>query len=273
MSSWIIVRGGGDLATGTVHRLWSAGFRVLVLETDKPAAIRRQVSVCEAVYQGRAEVEGMVAVYASSLDEAKTISDQGHVPVLVDAKGDFIHALKPEIVVDAILAKKNLGTHKNMAPLTVALGPGFAAGEDVDVVIETQRGHNLGRVIRQGFAAPNTGVPGVIGGYSSQRVIHAPCSGKLKEIHSISNIVAAGETIALIVDREGNEVPVSASIPGIIRGLIQNGYEVTEGLKIADIDPRFDEHKNCFTISDKARCIAGSVLEVVVKHMTSVRRP
>lgn len=270
MNSWIVVRGGGDLATGTIHRLWSAGFRTLVLETSKPAAIRRQVSVCEAIYQKKTVVEGMVAEYAASSSQAETISNQGHVPVLIDPEGRIIGTLKPEIVIDAILAKRNLGTHRSMAPLTIALGPGFAAGEDVDVVIETQRGHNLGRVIRQGCAAPNTGVPGVIGGYSSQRVIHAPCDGTLKEIRSIGDIVHLDETIALILDSEGNEVPVQASIPGIIRGLINNGYEVTKGLKIADIDPRLEEHKNCFTISDKARCIAGSVLEVVVKHLNSV---
>jgi len=270
--SWIVVRGGGDLATGTVHRLWSAGFRVLVLDTEKPAAIRRQVSVCEAIYQEQTEIEGMVAVHVLSLEEAENAVKQGYVPVLVDPKGEIIDILQPEIVIDAILAKRNLGTHRGMAPLTVALGPGFVAGEDVDVVVETQRGHNLGRVIHQGCAAPNTGVPGMIGGYASERVIHAPCSGILKEIQSIGDTVAVGETIAFIVDNEGQEVPVLASIPGIIRGLIRDGYKVTKGLKIADIDPRLEELKNCFTISDKARCIAGSVLEVVVKHINSAWR-
>ncbi len=262
----IIVRGGGDLATGTIHRLWAAGFPVLVLETDYPAAIRRQVSLCEAVYQGEATVEGMTGVRIDEPAEIEGIHRKGRVPVLVDPAGRCIAGLGPEVVVDAILAKKNLGTDRTMAPLTVALGPGFTAGEDVDVVIETKRGHNLGRVIRQGAAAPNTGIPGNIGGYTAERVIHAKAEGTLRNIHQIGDIVSAGEVIARIETEHGGE-PVEAAISGIIRGLLRDGYPVTEGLKLADIDPRRGELANCFTISDKARCIAGSVLEVICRHM------
>lgn len=260
----IIVRGGGDLATGTIHRLWSAGFQVLVLECDAPSAIRRQVSVCEAVYEKSIIFEGMESVLISDLAEAETVWNADKVPVMVDNTGVCIEKFKPDVVVDAIIAKKNLGTNRNMAPLTIALGPGFKAGEDVDFVVETKRGHNLGRIIREGMAAPNSGIPGNIGGYTSERVIHAPTEGVLEIVKNIGALVKQDELIAVIKAAD-KEVPVNATIPGIIRGMIRNGYYVTEGLKIADIDPRKEELNNCFTISDKARCIAGSVLELVCR--------
>ena len=270
----ILVRGGGDLATGTIHRLWSAGLRVLVLEAEHPAAIRRQVALSEAVYAGSARVEDVEAVRMDvDLAEKKNrkelleqemerIWKKDGVPVLVDPAGLSIAALRPAVVVDAILAKKNLGTTKEMAPLVIALGPGFTAGEDVDVVIETKRGHNLGRVIRSGSAVPNTGIPGIIGGYGKERVMHAQAEGILRNAASIGDIVEARAVIAEI-ETENGMVPVEASLSGLLRGLIRDGYPVTKGFKIADIDPRKEELQNCFTISDKARCIAGSVLEVI----------
>ena len=260
----IIVRGGGDLATGTIHKLWAAGFPVLVLETEYPAAVRRQVAVCEAVYDGEAEIEGMKAVWIASAKEAEGVIRSGNVPVLVDPEGACIPSFAPDVVVDAIIAKKNIGTRCNMAPLTIALGPGFEAGVDVDGVIETKRGHNLGRVIRSGRAIPNTGIPGAIGGYAAERVIHSPAEGIMKNICRISDVVKTGEIIAEIVRPDGSCCPVEASIPGILRGLIRDGYPVTKGLKIADIDPREEELENCVTISDKARCIAGGVLEAML---------
>ncbi len=175
----IIVRGAGDLATGTIHRLWAAGFRVLALEAEHPAAIRRQVALSEVVYEGRVTVEGMTGVLVENSEQMQQAWDAGEVPVLVDPLGKSIRQLKPQIVVDAIIAKKNLGTNRKMAELTVALGPGFTAGEDVDIVIETKRGHNLGRIIRSGQAVPNTGIPGNIGGYAKERVIHADAQGIL----------------------------------------------------------------------------------------------
>lgn len=262
MKELIVVRGGGDLATGTIHRLWSAGFRVLVLETDHPAAIRRQVSLCEAIYQGSATVEGLTAVKVENLSMLEAVWAAGNVPMLVDPEGKSIEQLKPAVVVDAILAKVNLGTRRDMAPCTIALGPGFVAGEDVDVVIETSRGHKLGRVIKQGPAKANTGIPGIIGGYGKERVIHSPAEGIMRNIHAIGDIVQKDEPIACVETPEG-AVSVNATISGIIRGLIRDGYPVTKGFKIADIDPREGELENCWTISDKARCIAGSVLEQV----------
>lgn len=270
----IVVRGAGDLATGTIHRLKKAGFRLLVLEAEHPAAIRRQVALSEAVYAGSARVEDVEAVRMDvDLAEKKNrkelleqemerIWKKDGVPVLVDPAGLSIAALRPAVVVDAILAKKNLGTTKEMAPLVIALGPGFTAGEDVDVVIETKRGHNLGRVIRSGSAVPNTGIPGIIGGYGKERVMHAQAEGILRNVASIGDIVEARAVIAEI-ETENRTVPVEASISGLLRGLIRDGYPVTKGFKIADIDPRKEELQNCFTISDKARCIAGSVLEVI----------
>lgn len=170
----IIVRGGGDLATGVIHRLWGAGFKVLVLECAKPAAIRRQVALCEAVYQGSAQVEGLTARLINSLAEADVVWERGEVPVLVDEAADSVREFAPDIVIDAIIAKRNIGTNSVMAPLVIALGPGFSVGADADVIVETKRGHNLGRIIRSGSAAPNSGVPGNIAGYSKERVLHAP---------------------------------------------------------------------------------------------------
>ena len=289
-SDLIIVRGAGDLATGTIHRLKMSGFRLLVLETDHPAAIRRQVALSEAVYSGSACVEGVEAIRVENEQQMSNAWKNDKVPVLVDPEGTCIASLQPKVVVDAILAKRNLGTNRKMAPLTIALGPGFTAGEDVDVVIETKRGHNLGRVIRKGSAYPNTGIPGIIGGYGAERVIHAPAAGILKNKSKIGDIVEKGQVIAIIEeakDVEENErtqcesketkvtgengkikrIEVTATLSGLLRGLIRDNYPVTKGFKIADIDPRKEELANCFTISDKARCIAGSVLEVICETL------
>ena len=272
----IICRGGGDLATGIVHRLFRAGFPVLVLETDSPAAIRRQVSFSEAVYDGTATVEGVTAERIASADRASVnhVLEEGRVPLLVDPEGSSIPLLKPDIVVDAIIAKKNLGTAKEMAPLVIGVGPGFTAGEDVDLVVESMRGHNLARIFTAGSALPNTGIPGNIGGFTKERVLHAETAGYMKNIRQIGDIVEKGEKIARIYEKmtedgtfSGSYVSVEASISGIIRGLIREGYHFQKGFKIADIDPRESELANCFTISDKARSIGGSVLEAVCGYV------
>ena len=260
----IVVRGGGDLATGTIHRLWRAGFKVLVFECANPSAIRHQVALSDAVYEGRVEFEGMQGVLIAEPIEAETVWQAGNVPVLVDEDCGCITDLKPDIVIDAIIAKKNLGTTRDMAPLTIALGPGFCAGKDVDFVVETKRGHNLGRVISEGYAVPNSGVPGIIAGYGKERVLHAEAEGVLHVIHDIGEVVEKGQVIAEITTPKVN-VPVLASLTGLIRGMIRDGFYVTKGFKIADIDPRKEELTNCYTISDKARCIAGSVLELVCR--------
>ena len=272
----IICRGGGDLATGVVHRLFRAGFPVLVLETDYPAAIRRQVSFSEAVYDGTATVEGVTAERIASADRGviDRVLEAGRVPLLVDPEGSSIAVLKPDIVVDAIIAKKNLGTTKEMAPLVIGVGPGFTAGEDVDLVVESMRGHNLARIFTTGSALPNTGIPGNIGGFTKERVLHAEADGYMKNIHQIGDVVEKGEEIARIYEKmaedgtfSGAYLSVEATISGIIRGLIREGYHFRKGFKIADIDPRESELANCFTISDKARSIGGSVLEAVCGYV------
>lgn len=265
MKNLVIVRGGGDLATGTIYKLKKCGFPVLILETENPSAIRRNVAFCEAVYQGTQTVEDMTCYLAESLARAQQFLNEGKLTVLVDPAGASIHKLQPLAVVDGILAKRNLGTNRNLAPITVALGPGFSAGEDVDAVIETKRGHNLGRVLWSGTAAPNTGIPGIIGGFGKERVIHCPAKGILRNVKKITDTVFKGDVIA-VVETEAGTVPVEATLDGILRGLIRDGYPVTVGFKMADIDPRIDEYSNCFTISDKARCIAGGVLEAILQR-------
>ncbi|MGN0355298.1 MAG: selenium-dependent molybdenum cofactor biosynthesis protein YqeB [Muricoprocola sp.] len=272
----LVVRGAGDIATGTIYRLTKSGFRVLALESEHPSAIRRKVAFSEAVYEGSMQVEGMTAVLIGKntisekerwkiiWSEAEAVWKDGKVPILVDPEGISITKFHPDVVIDAILAKRNLGTKKEMAPLTIALGPGFEAGKDVDVVIETMRGHNLGRIIYQGYALPNTGTPGIIAGYGKERVIHAEAEGRIRILSDIGNLVSQGQVIAIVGESE-----IRATLTGILRGIIRDGYPVTRGFKVADIDPRQSEYVNCFTISDKARCIAGSVLEEVCRSCLS----
>lgn len=263
MNNLVIVRGGGDLATGTIYKLYQCGFPVLVLEVPRPSAIRRNAAFSEAVYEGTQTVEDVTCYLADTIADAETMLAEGKLTMLVDPEGESIHLLKPLAVVDAILAKKNLGTNKAMAPVTVALGPGFEAGIDVDAVIETQRGHNLGRVLWQGKAAPNTGIPGNIGGYGRERVIYSPAAGILRNVCHITDTVKKGQTIA-VMETGAEKIPVIATLDGLLRGLIRDGYPVPERFKIADIDPRVEEYENCFTISDKSRCIAGGVLEAIL---------
>ncbi|MCC8163419.1 MAG: EF2563 family selenium-dependent molybdenum hydroxylase system protein [Lachnospiraceae bacterium] len=259
----IIVRGGGDIATGTIHRLHRCGYPVIVLETSSPSAIRHRVAFCEAVYDGLSEIEGVVCRKASDYMEAQEILSQGEIPILVDASCRILEEVRPWALVDAILAKRNFGTSRVMADKTIGLGPGFTAGEDVDIVIETMRGHDLGRVIEAGSAQPNTGTPGIIAGYGKERVIHSPAAGTFRRYAEIGDLVKKGQVIAAVETEQGS-VEVRASLTGLLRGIIRDQYPVTKGFKIADIDPRESEYRNCFTISDKARCIGGSVLEALL---------
>lgn len=267
MENLIIVRGGGDIATGTIYKLYKCGFRVLVLELENPSAIRRKAAFSEAVYEGEQIVEDVTCYLAGDMEAAKEMLEEGLLTMIVDPDGAAIEQFEPMAVVDGILAKRNLGTSKRMAPITVALGPGFKAGKDVDAVVETKRGHSLGRVIYDGEAIENTGVPGIIGGYGAERVIHSPQKGILRNVKQITDAVKKGDVIAYIEADEDSRsrTPVNASIDGILRGLIRDGYPVKKGFKIADIDPRKGEYGNCFTISDKARCIAGGALEAIME--------
>lgn len=255
----VIVRGGGDIASGTIQKLYRSGFRVLVLEIENPTFIRRDVSFGEAVYLERVSVEGIEAVRVNSIDEIQGAWNEDKIPVMVDPDGNIIKVIKPLVLVDAILAKRNLGTAIDMADITIALGPGFEAGRDVDVVIETMRGHDLGRLIFNGQAKKNTGVPGNIMGFSTERVIYSPRDGIIKNHREIGDFVEKGEVIA-----EVDNFNIEATINGILRGIIKDGFHVKKNLKIADIDPRKTEIENCCKISDKARNIAGGVLEAIL---------
>ncbi|NBK20512.1 MAG: EF2563 family selenium-dependent molybdenum hydroxylase system protein [Spirochaetia bacterium] len=253
----VVVRGGGDLATGVIMRLSNAGYPVVVLETERPTVIRTTVSFAQAMFGGATQVEGMLAKHCSDVDEAMGVMQRHIVPLLADPQGLSLEKLKPICIVDAILAKKNLGTTMGDAPLVIALGPGFRAGKDCHVVIETKRGHSLGRVIREGEAIANTGIPGIIAGFGRERVIHSPSEGIFTSDHKIGDLVTTGEVIAHV-----GETEVHASLTGMIRGLLNNGLQVPMGFKIADIDPRGLE-ADYTTVSDKAKAIGGSVLEVL----------
>jgi len=264
-SKTVVVRGGGDVATGVVQKLWRGGFRPVVLESAAPTAIRRSVALSQAVYDGSAAVEDVGARLIGDVSEITDCFAAGFVPVMVDEKADSISGIGPVAVVDAIIAKRNLGTTRAMAPVTIGLGPGFTAGEGeahVNVVIETMRGHDLGRLIYYGSALPNTGVPGEVGGVSRQRVIHSPTGGRLATVHVIGAMVSFGDTLAYI-----GSVPVLAPIDGLLRGMIRDGLLVRKGQKIADIDPREGERENWRTISDKARSIGGAVLEALLREI------
>jgi len=254
MDNLIIIRGGGDLATGVAQKFKRSGFNILILESETPTAIRRSVSLCEAVYDGTKEVEDMICRKIDRNGELSKCWEEGIIPLLVDPDGSCIGKLKPAAVIDAIIAKKNTGTEINMANIVIALGPGFTAGKDVHAVIETKRGNDLGKLILCGQAEANTGVPGEIAGESIRRVVRAPGNGLVKNIKQIGDIVQQGE-ILLSVNKEEIFAPIS----GLLRGLIRDGINVKEGMKIADIDPRPDINPN--TISDKARCVGGAALE------------
>ncbi len=255
----VAVRGGGDIATGTICRLHRCGFRVVVLEAQFPLAIRRAVSLAEAVYEGSHTVEDITAVHITTINACNDAWQGGVIPVLVDPLAESLRQLQPHALIDAILAKRNCGTHREMALITIGLGPGFTAGIDVNAVIETARGHDLGRILFTGSAMANTGIPGLVEGYTTERVIYAPQSGTLNQIRDIGSQVICGEPLATI-----DNTPVAAPFSGIVRGMIRNNSTVRKGLKIADIDPRLSEQQNCYTISDKSRCISGGVLEALL---------
>jgi xanthine dehydrogenase accessory factor len=262
----VVVRGAGDLATGCIVRLVRAGFRVAALESARPSSIRRTVCLSEAMYEGEAEVEGVRAV---RLDDPERLLDvlarsgpAGPVPILADPEGAVPARLRPLALVDAIVAKRNLGTRLGLAQVVVALGPGFEAGVDCHAVVETNRGHDLGRVLLHGRAEPDTGIPGLIAGLGRERVLHAPAAGVAENLRRIGDRVRAGEQVLALHSPEGTAA-VAAAIDGVLRGLIRDGYPVPRGMKIADVDPRC-RPEHCFRISDKALAVAGGVLEAIL---------
>jgi xanthine dehydrogenase accessory factor len=260
----IAVKGAGDLATGVIHRLTRAGFAVMATELPEPTVLRRTVAFAEAVVLGQITVEGVTARRAISREDIQATLAEGMVPIVVDPNGLSLKQMQPMVLVEATLSKYNSGVTINDAPIVIALGPGYEAGKEVDAVIETNRGHNLGRVYLYGCAEPNTGIPGAIGGYTTERLLRAPCEGKLYGVRRIGDFVQAGETVAVVRTGETSDsVPVVAAIPGILRGLVRDGLRVSNAMKVGDIDPRA-AREHCFTISDKSRAVAGGVLEAVM---------
>jgi len=257
----VLIKGGGEMASGVAHRLNRCHFRVCMTEISKPQAVRREVSFCEAVYEGEKTVEGITAKGVNSYDEVIEVWNSGYIPLMVDATATIKEFLKPDVMVDAIMAKKNLGTKITDAPLVIALGPGFYAGKDAHLVVETNRGHNLGKIIEEGEAKKDTGIPGLIAGFSVERVLRAPRNGILSNLMEIGASVEAGDIVAFV-----NDFPITTKVKGIIRGLLRDGAEVWKGMKIGDVDPRGIK-EYCYTISDKASAIGGGVLEGILSHL------
>ncbi len=266
----VLVKGGGDLATGVAHRLHRAGFPVVITEIENPTMVRRTVSFAECLYASEWKVEGITSIKADGetpeekAENARAILDTSSIPVMVDPQAEVIAHLRPAVVVDAILAKRNLGTRIDDAEVVVGLGPGFTAGMDCHAVVETSRGHDLGRVILEGAAKPDTGVPGPIGGYTTERLLRAPQAGAFTSIAGIGDVVHAGEAVAHV---DGAEV--RSAIDGVLRGLLRDGIEVSTGFKVGDVDPRA-EPAHCHTISDKSRAIGGGALEAIMMFLFGV---
>lgn len=257
--SIVAIKGAGEMATGVAVRLNKAGFsKIFMMDIDKPLAVRREVSFCEALYEGEATVEGVVAVSTQDVDEMDRAWGKGRIAILVDPGWELLTKIRPQIVIDAIIAKKNLGTTLEDAPLVIGLGPGFTAGDDVHRVIETMRGHDLGRVIHKGSAIANTGIPGSIGGYTADRVIRAPSEGIFNSQRKITDIIEKNEVIGTVAGQD-----VVAQIDGVLRGLIRPGTMVSGGMKIGDIDPR-GQAAYCSSVSEKSRAIGGAVLEAIL---------
>jgi len=257
----VAIKGGGDLATGVAWRLFQSNIKkIFIMEVEKPLAVRRQVSFCESIHEGSFVVEGVPAVKTIDTNGVRQAWKKRSIPVMVDPEWNLIKRLKPHVVIDAIIAKKNLGTSCDEAPLVIGLGPGFEAKKDVDIVVETKRGHNLGKVILQGCPATNTGIPGSIKGYSSERLLRSPDNGLFQSDLCIGAIVKKDEIIGHV-----NGKKVTAQISGILRGLIRNNTKVTKNLKIGDIDPR-GILEYCPCISEKALAIAGGVLEGILRQ-------
>ena len=261
----VLIRGAGDIATGIALRLYRSGLRVVMTDLPRPTAIRRTVCFSQAIVLGETTVEGVRAVRADTASQALERLAEGAVPVLPDPALTCLTSLRPDALVDAILAKKNLGTHITDAPVVVGVGPGFTAGTDCHAVVETMRGHTLGRVIYDGAALPNTNIPGLIGGYAGERVLRAPADGVFHQILNIGDEVKAGD-IAGEVDGQ----PMRCTIGGVLRGLLADGTSVHKGMKSGDVDPRC-RPEYCATASDKALAVGGGVLEAIL-HFSGILR-
>ncbi|AEE90621.1 Selenium-dependent molybdenum hydroxylase system protein, YqeB family [Tepidanaerobacter acetatoxydans Re1] len=260
----VLIKGAGEMASAVAHRLYRSGFQIIMTEVEKPLMVRRHVSFGNCIFEGNWQVEGVESKQVRDLKEIRDALAGRKIPVLIDEKCEISRALSPNVIVDAILAKKNTGTTIKDAQVVIGLGPGFEAGKDVHAVIETMRGHDLGRVILKGAAQKNTGTPGPIQGITDDRVLRAPRAGVVKNILDIGSLVKKGDIIGSVADR-----PVFAKIDGVLRGLIYDGLTVIAGQKIGDIDPR-GQIDYCNTISDKGRTISGGVLEAILFLLNDV---
>ncbi|MBW1636764.1 MAG: EF2563 family selenium-dependent molybdenum hydroxylase system protein [Deltaproteobacteria bacterium] len=257
------IKGAGEMATGVAVRLNRAGFsRIFMMEIEAPLAVRRGVSFCEAIHDGRAVVEAIEAVRVEGKSGITAAWGRGQLAVLVDPEWTVLEEMQTGVLIDATIAKRNLGTKIEDAPLVIGLGPGFTASVDVHRVVETMRGHDMGRVIETGSAQANTGVPGNIGGYTVERVLRSPADGTFQTEHEITDLVKAGEVVCCVAGKE-----VTAKISGVVRGLIREGTAVSKGTKIGDIDPRANV-TFCSTVSEKSRAIGGAVLEAILGAFT-----
>lgn len=265
MDKKIWIRGAGDLATGIALRLYRSGFDIVMSDIAVPTTVRRTVAFSPAVYTGEASVEGITGKLCENISMIDTVMESGCIPIVVDPSGEIMKEYKPDVIVDAIIAKTNIGTKITDADIVIGVGPGFEAGVDCHAVVETKRGHNLGRVIWSGSAYPNTGVPGNIGGYTVERIIRATADGVFKAKVNIGDYVKAGDLLAYC-----DETPVYANIDGIVRGLLQDGVKVKTGMKSGDVDPRA-EKEYCFSVSDKASAIGGGVLEAILSKISGRR--
>ncbi len=257
----VLIKGAGDIATGIACRLHRCGFEIIMTEISKPTTIRKTVAFSQAVYDGHMIVEDIKAVLATSIAEVEQTLKAGDIAVVVDPMVEGLEQYQAEVVVDAVLAKRNIGTKKDDAPLVVAIGPGFVAGEDCDVIIESSRGHFLGRLIYDGPALPNTAIPGDIKGYGIERLIRATAEGIFHPACKIGDIVEFGQVVAYC-----GTTPVLAGLSGMVRGMLEEGLTVRAGMKCGDIDPRHNP-EFIHTVSDKARAIGGSVLEAIISHL------
>ena len=274
----IIIKGAGDLASGIALRFHHAGFEIAMTEIAAPLSVRRAVCFSQAVYEGRKQVEDITAVLVSNEAGMKGAFRKKQIAVFVDPKAAIVKRHKPAALIDAVMAKINTGTAITDAPIVIGVGPGFTAGIDCHAVIETQRGHTLGRVITEGCALPNTGIPGDIGGYTLERLLRSPADGVFEAVAAIGDRVKKGDTVALVRSLPkpdpGEEVsgreetfPIKTEIDGILRGILPTGIGVKRGMKAGDVDPRCEE-AHCFTVSDKALSIGGGVLEAFLRFFS-----
>lgn len=265
----VLVRGAGDIASGVIWNLAYAGFKVVCVDVEKPSCIRTEVSFSTAIYEGVKTLGNVSCVFIKDEKDIEKVWEDGNAALLIDPEAKILEKRKFDVVVDAILAKKNLGTKIDMADIVIGIGPGFTVNKDCNYAIETMRGHTLSKIYESGSPIPDTGTPGLIAAHGADRVMHSPCDGIFHNVHKIGDTVKRDEVLSRVeemVDGKptGKFVMLTASIDGILRGMLRDGFYARKGLKAADIDPRLSEYDNCFTISDKARSIGAAVVTTIM---------